>query len=146
MEECIMLPGLYNRTYWPNLLDDIFGEETPSNFGARNAYTPSVNVIEADDEYKIEMAAPGLDKDDFSINVDNHTLTISSEKELKDEEKEGRYVRREFGYNKFQRSFGLPEGVNPDDIKAKHQDGILRVHVPKTEKAKEKAPKTIEIS
>lgn len=143
-----MLPRLQNNAMMPDFIDDFFNDETwPSFFRSRTGVNvPSVNIVESNDDYRIEVAAPGLDKDDFNVNVDNNVLTISSEKETKDEDKDENFVRKEFSYSSFNRSFTLPEGTDADKIKANHKDGVLFVTVPKTEEVKKKAPKSIKIS
>ena len=145
-----MLPMLRkNRETVPSFIDEFFGKDwMDSIFSDRPGIsTPAVNVKETDNEFMIEVAAPGLDKKDFKVDVDNNVLSISSEKEFKDEEKQdSRYMRREFGYASFSRSFSLPEAVDAEKIKAKHKDGILMITIPKKEEAKRKPPKQIEIS
>jgi HSP20 family protein len=108
--------------------------------------TPSVNLAETKDDFRIEVAAPGLDKNDFKINLENNVLTISSEKETKKEESENTYTRREFNYSSFKRSFTLPESVNSEQISAEHKNGILYVQIPKREEAKVKPPRQIAIA
>lgn len=145
-----MLPMLRRtRGNVPSFIDDFFGKDwMDSVFSDRPGIsTPAVNVKETDDEFQIEVAAPGLDKNDFKVDLDNNVLTISSEKEFKDEQKEdGRYMRREFSYTSFSRSFTLPEAVDAEKIMAKHKDGILLITIPKREEAKRKPPKKIDIS
>ncbi len=145
-----MLPALRKGLSMPNILDDFFGRDLLSNvFDEHTGVSiPAVNVIENNDEYRIEVAAPGLDKKDFKIDLDNNVLTISSEKEMKDEEKDkdGKFMRREFSYSSFKRSFTMPESVDPEKIKAKHKDGILLINIPKKDEAKQKPPKQISIS
>ena len=106
---------------------------------------PAVNVVETIDEFKIEVAAPGYGKDDFKIDLDKNVLTISSEKEHKQEEKDERYMRREFSYARFSRSFNIHDSIDVDKISAKHENGILTVALPKKEEAKAKPPKQISI-
>ena len=133
----------------PNLVDEFFGRDLLSDFFEdvqRGVSVPAVNISEGKNEFKIEVAAPGLTKDDFDVSVDDNMLTISSEKEQEDEKKEENFVRREFNYSKFQRSFTLPESADAENIKAKHNEGILYVHIPKREEAKQKPPKQIDIS
>ncbi|MFO7979106.1 MAG: Hsp20/alpha crystallin family protein [Bacteroidales bacterium] len=123
-----------------DLLDNIFPDQTGVSM-------PAVNVIDAADEFRIEVAAPGLDKNDFKVDLDNRMLTISCEKEQKKEENGGdRFMRREFSYTSFRRSFSLPEGVDTDKVKAHHKNGVLNIHIPKKEEAKQKPPKQISIS
>jgi HSP20 family protein len=142
-----MLPLLRNKRFLPNFDDEGFGRDFLKDFFdfESNPTVPDVNVRETKNEYVIELAAPGLDKKDFNVDVQNNVLVISSEKEHKDEDKDENYLRREFGYSKFQRSFSLPEGVEADDIKAKHDNGVLYVTVPKKEEQKQKPSKKIEI-
>lgn len=105
---------------------------------------PSVNIIENEKEYTIEVAAPGLDKKDFNINIEKDQLTISATRDEKANAEDGEYKRREFNYSTFKRSFHLPETVNSEKIAAKHENGILSITLPK-QKIKE-TKKTIKIS
>ncbi|HSG67133.1 MAG TPA: Hsp20/alpha crystallin family protein, partial [Bacteroidales bacterium] len=108
---------------------------------------PSVNIKESNDGFEVEMAAPGLSKNDFKIELNNDQLTISSEKEIRNETKEDeQFTRREFSYQSFCRSFYLPNTADPEKIKAKYDSGLLRVSIPKKEEAKPKPPKQITIS
>ncbi|MFO7369221.1 MAG: Hsp20/alpha crystallin family protein [Bacteroidales bacterium] len=143
-----MLPLLRTKTAWPNLVEEFFnGDNFPRFFDNETRYTlPAVNIIEGKEDYKIEVAAPGLNKEDFKVNLENNLLTISSEKEEKQEEKEEKVMRREFSYCSFSRSFTLPQTVNADKIRATHKDGILQVVVPKKEEAREKPAREIKIS
>jgi HSP20 family protein len=109
--------------------------------------SPSVNVKESDTAYELEIAAPGLSKEDFKINVEGQTLTISSEKEKQEEEKEKTYTRKEFSYVAFKRSFNLPEHtVEADKITAKYTDGVLQLYIPKVEVANNKLSKNIAVA
>lgn len=133
----------------PGIFDEFFGKEfNPGFFEDRaNMTVPAINVFEDPDNFKIEVAAPGLDKKDFKIDLDNNVLTISSEKEYKHEdEKEGKFMRREFGYASFKRSFTLPESVDAEKIKANYKEGLLYINIPKREEAKQKPPRQISIS
>jgi HSP20 family protein len=113
------------------LMHEIFADD--HNVKANKA-TPSVNIIENDGLFKLEVAAPGLAKEDFKINVEDKVLTVSAEKKVDSETKEGdKILRREFGYTNFKRSFTLPENVNVTDIKAVYENGVLNVHLPKVE-------------
>jgi HSP20 family protein len=107
---------------------------------------PAVNITEGKEDYRIDVAAPGLKKEDFKISLDNNVLSISSEKEYKNETRDENLLRREFSYSSFSRSFTLPESVNGDKIKATHNDGILSIVVPKREEAKVKPVRDIKIS
>jgi HSP20 family protein len=108
---------------------------------------PSVNVLEEAQEYIVEVAAPGLTKEDFKVEIENGYLTIRAQKEQKEEEERenGKYTRREFNFTRFQRSFHLPETVNAESIAAQYENGILKVRLPKVEVAPKEAVKTIEI-
>lgn len=143
-----MLPTFRTLNYLPNLIDDFFGKDLmPNFFEAKSKFSiPSVNVNESNAEFSIEVAAPGLSKDDFKIDIDHNVLTISAEKEEKNEENDSRIIRKEFSYNCFRRSFSLPESVNSEKITASHKEGILNIHIPKREEAKEKPARQIAIS
>jgi HSP20 family protein len=137
----------------PSLLDDFFGRDwldsSLASWKTQNSTLPAVNIRETNDTYMIEVAAPGMKRDDFKVELDNNVLTISSQREDKHEEKdsEGNFTRREFSYQSFQRSFSLPENkIRGDEISARYTDGILHVTVPKTEDAKVKPAKQIAIS
>ena len=144
-----MLPALRKRSSFPSLIDEFFsGDVLPGfflDFDKRLA-TPAVNIIESKEDYRIEVAAPGLDKSDFKINIENNVLTISAEKEEKQEEKDESFVRREFNYASFSRSFALPESMDTEKINAKHKDGVLNVIIPTKEEAKQKPARTTKIS
>lgn len=143
-----MIPMLRNTRFLPSFTDDIFGKDFLADFfdSSVNKTIPEVNVKESADNFKIEVAAPGLAKNDFKIEVNNNVLTISSEKEAKNEEEGEKFIRREFSYSSFQRSFSLPDSVNQDKIRANHKDGILIVEIPKRDEAKEKPKREIKIS
>ncbi|MBN1599423.1 MAG: Hsp20/alpha crystallin family protein [Bacteroidales bacterium] len=135
-----MLPTIVRRKNYvtpSSLLDELFSDSFLPKSSSWNYYngdkTPAVNVEETDKEYRIELAAPGLDKEDFKVSVNDGVLTISSEKNSENKEDNENYIRREFGYSSFCRSFTLPDKVNADKINAKHKNGILSVSVPKTE-------------
>lgn len=140
-----------NYPLFGNLFDDFFGTELADwrnqNFSATNTTLPKVNIKEDENGFVVEMAAPGMKKGDFKINVDNGLLTISSQKQEEHKEGEGeKYTRREFAYHAFTRSFTLPNSADADKVSASYNDGILTVTIPKKEEAKPKPPKSIEIS
>ena len=128
------------------MFDDFFDNEWMKK---TNATAPAINVIESDTEYKVEVAAPGMNKEDFNIHVDeNGNLVIAMEKksEKKEEDKKSRYLRREFSYTKFQQTLILPEDVVKDTINASMNDGVLNIELPrKTPEAKSNITKVIEI-
>ncbi len=143
-----MLPMLRNSLLFPALTDEFFGKDFLSGFFDKTVgyNVPAVNIKEDGHSFGIEVAAPGLTKEDFRVDVHNHVLTISSEKEEKNEEDGKSYRRREFSYCAFKRSFTLPESVDAANITATHKDGILHVNIPKKEEAKEKPARQISIS
>ena len=104
-----------------------------------------MNITEQKVKYLVSLAAPGLKKDDFKIDVDGNMLTISCEKEEKKEEKEARYTRKEYSYSAFSRSFTLPEEINKEKIEAKYEDGILKILMPRKEGAKKFSAKHIAV-
>ncbi|MDY0076235.1 MAG: Hsp20/alpha crystallin family protein [Bacteroidales bacterium] len=107
---------------------------------------PAVNISENEDGFVLDLAAPGMQKSDFKINLDNNVLSISSEKQDENEEKSEKYSRREFCYSSFSRSFTLPKSINYDKIKADYKDGVLKVNLPKREDAKVALNRQIEIA
>jgi len=144
-----MLPvARKEKRFFPSIVDEFFGRDfMPDLFEFQTGVNlPSVNIIEGKDDYKIEVAAPGLEKKDFRIDLDNNVLTITSEREDKKEEEKERYMRREFSYSSFKRSFALPQSVDSANISATHKDGILSIMIPKKEEAKVKPTKQIDIN
>ncbi len=141
-----MLPRIYRS--FPRMWDDLFTKDFIPELFENGSFksVPAVNIVEGNDEFIIEVAAPGLNKKDFNISLDNNQLTISSEKEDKIEDQNEKTVRREFRYDSFCRTFTLPETVESDKIRAKHNDGILYVTIPKKEVAKIKPARQIQIS
>jgi HSP20 family protein len=135
----------------PSLLDNLWSRDwmdwSNLNFSNTNTTLPAVNVLENENEYAIELAAPGMKREDFKIDLNDNVLTITSEKKDEKEEKNGRYSRREFSYQSFQRSFTLPQYlVDREKVTAKYADGILQINIPKREEAKPKPARQIEIS
>lgn len=137
---------------FPGLLDEFFTREA-LDWGFQNqshsgTSIPAVNIKETPDSFDVEVAAPGMKKDDFKIELDNNVLTISSERqEEHKEEKEGKYNRREFSYQSFQRSFNLAkEIVDADNIEAKYENGLLHLRIPKREEVKPKPSRLISIN
>jgi HSP20 family protein len=141
-----MLPML--RTTWPILMDEFLSNDYLGEFfnGKTVTNAPAVNIIEGKDDFRIEVAAPGLEKKDFVVNLENNVLAISSEKESNKEEDDGKVMRREFNYKSFKRSFTLPNTVDGDKISATHKEGILYITIPKREEAKVKPPRQIDVA
>jgi HSP20 family protein len=113
-----------------------------------NTTIPSVNVKETNENFEVEVAAPGMTKKDFKVELNGNMLTISSEKQNQWQDTENeRYTRREFSYQSFQRSFQLPKDVvDADKIQAKYENGLLHLIIPKKEQAKQRPPRMIEIA
>jgi HSP20 family protein len=131
---------------WPfrGFLSDFFDtDETLYDRLIQRDRMPSVNVAETEKEYEIEMAAPGMKKSDFKVNVSNGVLTISAEKEENAEEQKKNYTRKEYSFRSFSRSFTLPDNTKDDSINAKYTDGVLKLTIAKKEPA---APKAKEIA
>ena len=127
--------------FWDNDMMD----RASMNYSSTNTSLPAVNIKETDDDFMIEVAAPGMKKDDFSINYDNGKLTISSERQ--EEKSDDSYNRREFSYQSFCRSFEVEDTIiDSQKIKAKYEDGILYVTLPKSEEIKPKPARKIAIS
>jgi HSP20 family protein len=138
-----------NFPVWSNFIDEFFNRDLPSVFTSNfntGITLPKVNIKETADSYLVEMAVPGLKKSDFHVDLENQTLAISTEIKEENEHKDENYTRREFGYSSFKRTFLLPETVDDTKIDAKYKDGILSIHLPKKEEAKQKPSKTIKIS
>mgnify|MGYP001565941927 CR=1 FL=1 len=137
---------------FPRLFDDFFTRDLSdwsfNNFSPSNTTLPSVNIKETADDFHVEVAAPGMKKDDFKIELDNEVLKISSEKQTEDESKNGEnYTRREFSYQSFMRTFHLPRTVvDESKIKASYSDGVLRIQIPKREEAKKMPPRQIAVA
>ena len=149
----------YHQSWLPVMFDDFFDNEWMKK---ANATAPAINVIENETEYKVEVAAPGMNKEDFNVHVDeNGNLVIAmekkceckekeeckdKEKECKEKDKKSRYLRREFSYTKFQQTLILPEDVMKENIEASMCDGVLCIELPrKAPQPKEKITKVIEI-
>lgn len=130
---------------FPTLWNDLL---TPDWFGGThtsNRTLPAVNIRETETGYQLELAVPGMKKEDFQIEVDDNILTISMEREGNEEVQEAGYSRREFHYANFKRAFALPETVDEGAIKAEYTDGILRFALPKRKEALPKPKRLIEI-
>lgn len=129
-----------------SLFDNFFRDDFPVSFrNGPNRSTPAVNIAETEDNYRIEVAAPGLDKGNFEVKVDNDLLTISAKKEMKEEETNEKYTRREFSLTGFNRNFHLPETVDASAISANYENGILHVVLAKKEEAKPQPAQLIKV-
>ena len=131
----------------PSLLEDVMKpwNEWMDEKWPFSTQTPAVNVKETDKNYEITLAAPGLQKDDFRIDVNGSMITISAEKDEKKEEKDESFTRREYSYSSFSRSFSLPEDINQEKIDANYVNGELKLLLPKKEEAKKTVPQKISV-
>ena len=150
MEEQIMSIVKFSDQL-PSIFDHFFDRDmfdwSNRNFSTTNTTLPSVNIKEGQDGYAVELAAPGFSKSDFKIELNHDQLTISSEKKVDAETREDQqFTKREFSYQSFSRTFTLPSTVEAEKIKAKYENGILHVNIPKKEEAKPKPPKQITVS
>ena len=142
----IMMPVRRTQNWLPSIFNDFFDNDLMVK---ANATAPAINVFETEKEYKVELAAPGMTKEDFNVHIDEeNNLVISMEKktENKEEKKEGRYLRREFSYSKFQQTMILPDDVDKEKISAQVENGVLNIDLPKfSEQEKEKAKRFIDV-
>ncbi len=132
-----MLPSKKNQSWLPSIFNDFMGSDWIEKM---HTNTP-MNIIENDKEFKIEIAVPGLTKDDFSVKIVHENVlvvNVESKTEHVDKDNKGRYLRREFSYSHFQQNLILPDNVDKDFINAKVDNGILRIDIPK------KTPEKIE--
>ncbi|MFD2516790.1 Hsp20/alpha crystallin family protein [Salinimicrobium flavum] len=140
-----------NEANWlPSVFDDMFKTDWlggTTNVNSIGTSIPAVNIQESDDNFMVAVAAPGMTREDFQIELDNDVLTISSEQKKEEEktEKNGRFTRREFSYNNFKRSFSLPETVDSEKISATYNNGVLEIMLPKKDEAKVQPKRMIEI-
>lgn len=126
-----MLPIRKNQSWLPSIFNDFFDNDWMER---ANATAPAVNVIEHEDDYCVELAVPGMSKDDFQVHVDqndNLVITMEKKEEKKNDKKEERYLRREFSYSKFQQTLVLPDDVEKEKISAHVEHGVLTVELPK---------------
>ena len=141
-----MTPMRRSQNWLPYVFNDLFDNDWMVK---ANSTAPAINVIESDSNYKVEVAAPGMTKDDFNIKIDeNNNLVVSMEKknERKEENRNNRYLRREFSYSKFEQTMLLPDNVEKDKTEAKVDNGVLMITIPKMkEEEMKKAEKIIEI-
>lgn len=146
-----MMPVRRTQNWLPSIFNDFFDNDWMVK---ANATAPAINVFETEQEYKVELAAPGMTKEDFNVHIDEeNNLVISMEKKTENEEsnkdeekKEGRYLRREFSYTKFQQTMILPDDVDKEKISAQVENGVLNISLPKyTEQEKEKNKKVIDV-
>ncbi len=141
-----MLPRINTGFEFPDLFDRFLNDNLLRNKSALSDYTvPAVNVSEDDKKYEVDVAAPGMEKKDFNIDITDNVLTVSAEKQEEEKKEEENYVRREFGYTQFKRTFALPENTNEEKIDANYKDGVLKIAIPKKEIEKAKAQRKIDV-
>jgi HSP20 family protein len=130
----------------PNLLNHFFANDLQKMFGSdTQTQIPDVNIVENESSFSIELAAPGLTKEDFKIDLQKDLLTISAEKKEETETKKPNYLKREFNYLGFKRRFQVPENVEVSTITAAYEQGVLKINIPKKEKGNEPDSRTITI-
>ena len=135
----------YNQNWLPSIFNDFFDNNWMEK---ANATAPAINVVESDKDYKVEVAVPGMTKENFNIHLgDENELVISMEKKVENEDKENKkYLRREFSYTKFQQSLYLPDNVDKEKITANVANGVLTIELPKySQEEKAKINRVIEI-
>ena len=134
---------MYRNSWLPEVFNDFFYN---NNMPKANATAPAINVLESDKEYTVELAAPGLCRDDFEVNIDNDgDLTIKMEKKVSEKEQKAHYLRREFAYSKYEQTLILLEDVDKEKIGAKMSDGVLNITLPKLEQKTQKIARQIEV-
>jgi HSP20 family protein len=140
-----MLPTISRRTFSP-FLSNLFDDDFLPVLTSRTSSMPAVNIKENEKSFLLELAVPGIDRKDLKIDINEDVLTISSESKNETEEGKDGYMRKEYSYSSFVRSFYIPENVNRDKIGANYKDGILSVELPKMEEEKSKISRQVKIS
>ena len=138
-------PAKRSQNWLPGIFNDFFGNEW---IAKSNASAPALNIVETEKEYIVEIAAPGVTKDDFCVTVDKHDqliVTVENRNNNEERDKKGKFLRREFSYSQFQQTLILPENVNKDDIRATQDNGVLTITIPKNHATVAAAPKRIAV-
>jgi HSP20 family protein len=135
-----------HSNYLPTLVSDFWGEDLFPGLEKEWCQTPAVNIIEGNQEFQVEVAAPGLCKEDFKVHVEKNILEISAEKKNENACENKNFLRKEFNYSEFRRTFSLPSSVEVEKIKASHNNGVLTVEIPKKDEAVVKPKKQITIT
>ena len=134
-----------NNLFFPSLMNDFIGPDWFGGTEKWNASVPAVNIKDNTENFELELAVPGMKKDDFRVEIDNDVLTIASEVQTENEENKENYTRKEFSFTSFRRAFTLPETVDGSKIDAKYEDGILKLTLPKKQEALPKPKRLISI-
>ncbi|MBR9852978.1 MAG: Hsp20/alpha crystallin family protein [Algicola sp.] len=134
-----------SNLFFPSLMNDFMDPDWFGGTEKWNTSVPAVNIKDNTEGFELELAVPGMKKDDFTVEIDNDVLTISSEMKTENEESKDNYTRKEFSYSSFKRAFTLPETVDGSKIDAKYEDGILKLILPKKQEALPKPKRLIEI-
>lgn len=130
-----------------NMMDNLFDREFMTGFERNCGCVPATNILEKDDSFEIQLAVPGMKKEDFHMEVENNVLTVTYERKEEEGQKfEDNYLRREYHPENFTRSFTIPKNVAVENIRARSENGMLFITVPKLEPKKEKLTKKIDIS
>ena len=140
------MPVMRTNSWIPSVFADLFDTEYMPK---ANCTAPAINVKESDKAYTVELAAPGMKKEDFNVHINdegNLIIKIEQKQEHKDEDKNMRYLRREFSYSKFEQTLILPDDVKKEDIKARVENGVLTVELPKIVEEKVKLSRQIDIA
>ena len=141
-----MMPVMRTNSWIPSVFADLFDTEYMPK---ANCTAPAINVKESDKAYTVELAAPGMKKEDFNVHINdegNLIIKMEQKQEHKDEDKNMRYLRREFSYSKFEQTLILPDDVKKEDIKARVENGVLTVELPKIVEDKVKLSRQIDIA
>lgn len=139
-----LLPDFFSHSALDRNLFDLEGDFLTSRLGFN---VPAANITETPKEFKLDLAVPGLERKDFSVEVDdNHVLTVTAEKEEEKKEKKDGYSRKEYAFNSFSRSFGLPDNIREGDIDASYANGVLTVAIPKAKETPVKQVRKVEVS
>ena len=134
---------MYKNSWLPEVFNDFFYN---NNMPKTNATAPAINVLENENEYIVELAAPGLRKEDFDISINNDgDLVIKMEKKNEVKDEKAHYLRREFAYSKYEQTLILPDDVNKDEVDARMSDGVLNITLPKLNKTVQKVARQIEV-
>lgn len=141
-----MMPVKKGQNWLPMIFNDFFGNEWIER--TKSSSTPAVNIIENEKEYEVQIAAPGVCKEDICVHINEENylvITVEDKKESDEKSKKGKFLRREFSYSQFRQTLALPENIESDKIEATQKNGILTVVIPKKALPAPKEPKRIEI-